>query len=222
MRRLVLALLTLNILYALWTALRPVPVPTSSDTRPTGGSLVLLQEIDRPVPVVQQAPELCVTLGPFASESELLAFAEVQLHDRDWWVDIVEQTLPAMHRVYVPPPDAAWAGAGVELLASVRDAMAGGGVEIDSYLVVGGDLDGVVSLGLFAEQRNARRVYDQISALGVAVEMQVEERIRNLYSIVFSADEDSDFIQESAAVLSSLDAGAGITEKLCEMIALPD
>lgn len=219
MRRLVLGLLMLNMLYALWAALRPPPVPASSDSRSAGESLVLLQEIDRQVLAVQQTPERCTELGPFTSESELRAFAETQLPDRDWQIGVYEQALPAMYRVYVPP-DAEVGG--TELLASVRGIISSAGVGIDSYLVVGGDLNGVVSLGLFAEQGNARRVYDQISALGVEVEMQVEERIRNLYSIVFRADEDSDFIQESAAALYALDASTGITEKLCEMIALPD
>lgn len=219
MRRLALALLMFNILYALWAALRPPPEPAASDSRPAGESLVLLQEIARPVPAFQQAPRRCAALGPFASERELRAFAEVHLPGRVWQIGVDEQALPALYRVYVPP-DAQVGGAA--LLASVRDVMNSAGVGIDSYLVVGGDLDGVVSLGLFAEQDNARRVYDQISPLGVEVEMQVEERIRNLYSIVFRADEDSDFIQESAAALYALDASAGITEKLCEMIALPD
>ncbi|HDZ08253.1 hypothetical protein [Pseudohongiella sp.] len=220
MRRLALALLMLNILYVLWAALRPAPVPAVSDGPSAGEVLVLLEEIDRPVPAVTQAPAVCAVLGPFASEGDLLAFADAQLSGRDWQMSVDEQALPLMYRVYVPPADAELAGAA--LLASVRDAIAGGGFAIDSYLVVGGDLDGMVSLGLFAEPDNARRVYDQISGLGVAAEMRTEERIRNLYSIVFRADEDSDFIQESVAALQAVDAGSGITEKLCEMIALPD
>lgn len=219
MRKLALALLMLNILYALWTMLRPAPAAVVADSPSTGEVLVLLEEIDQPVIAVPPAPAVCAVLGPFANEADLRAFADAQLTGRDWQMDVDVQALPSMYRVYVPPPGPGLAGS--ELLASVRDAIVSADLTIDSYLVVGGDLAGAVSLGLFAEPDNARRVYDQISGLGVAVEMQSEARARNLYSIVFRADEDSDFIQESAGALQVMDAGSSITEKLCEMIALP-
>ncbi|MEX0739015.1 MAG: hypothetical protein WD071_06720 [Pseudohongiella sp.] len=222
MRTLLLALLMLNVLYALWSVLRPLPLPAGSAAQArVGDSLVLLGELDHsPVLLAEQAPELCVALGPFASEAELQAFAAVHLPDQTWRVAVDQQSILPMYRVYVPPPDAGLQGSA--WLASVREDIVSANLDIDSYLVVGGDLDDAVSLGLFAEQRNARNVYDQIEGLGMAVRMQTESRAQNLYSIVMAGDEGSDFIQEIVAALQATSANASITEKLCEMIALPD
>lgn len=221
MRTLALALLMLNILYALWTVLRPAPeLSGAAQPRSYPESLVLLGELERPLVAVEPVPVYCPALGPFASESDLRAFADTHLSGRQWRMAIDEQPLPPMSRVYVPPAGAGLAGAA--LLASVRDTINSAGLDIDSYLVVGGDLDGVVSLGLFADQGNALSVYGQIEGLDLAVEMLAENRTRNLYSIVLTDDEGSDFTEESIAALATLDVDAGITEKLCEMIALPD
>lgn len=223
MRWLVLALLMLNILYALWAVLRPASAPTAHDA---GGGhrfvepLVLVQEMDQPPLVIERPPAVCLALGPFGRDDEARDFAAAHLAGRDWRISVDAQELPPMHRVYLPPPDAG--PAGTALLVSVRDAIDAAGLDIDSYLVVGGDLDGVVSLGLFAGQGNARNVYGQVAGLGLAVEMQTENRTRSRYSIVLAGDEDPDFIQESVVALQAWDAAAGITEKLCEMIALPD
>jgi|GEM_PF-3463192 len=221
MRALVLALLTANLLYGLWAVLRPISPPAELTVEPRfRESLVLLDEIQRPLLVIEERPERCMALGPFVSEPDARAFAEALLLDRPWRLDVEEQALPPLYRVYVPSPDAGAEGRTV--LASVRDAIVRAGLDIDSYLVVGGDLDNAVSLGLFADQDNARNVHEQISGLGIGVEMQTDLRTRNLYSIVIAGDKDSDFIQETAVALQAFEAGAGITEKLCEMIALPD
>lgn len=231
MHRLALALLMLNILYLLWAALRPAPANVHDGDR-FGESLVLLEDVDRallvPLPDIEpthvssreSSPERCLILGPFDNESALQEFAGAHLADRQWRTGAEELALSPLSRVYVPPSDAGPRGA--SLLVSVRDAILRAGYDVDSYLVVGGDLDGVVSLGLFAGQDNARRVYEQITGLGIAVEMQTENRVRTVYSVVIASDESSDFIQESAAALQALETEAGITEKLCEMIALPD
>ncbi len=222
MRRLALMLLMLNILYALWAGLRPAPAnePTSVDDRSYTETLVMLEEVDRPLVLLEPPPIYCPALGPFASESELRAFADLHVAGRRWRVSTDEQALPPLYRVYVPP--AAVGLSGAALMASVRDAIDTAGLDIETYQVVGGDLDGVVSLGLFASQSNARAVYGQIAGLDLAAEMQTENRSRNFYWIVLSDDEDSDFAQESIAALQALNPVAGITEKLCEMIALPD
>ena len=70
--------------------------------------------------------------------------------------------------------------------------------------------------------KDLEAIKHQVLKMGGLVEMQVENRTRRVYFIVFQNDEDSDFIQESAEIAQGIDAGAGITEKLCEMIALPD
>lgn len=233
MRRLVLALLMANILYLLWAVLRPASTPTYIDEgNRFAESLALLEDVDRallvPVPDLEpvdvsareQSNRVCLALGPFDNESVLQEFASTHLADRQWRIGTEELALSPLSRVYVPPSDTGPQGAA--LLASVRDAISSAGYDVDSYLVVGGDLDGAVSLGLFAGQDNARRVYQQITGLGIAVETQTENRTRTLYSIVIAGDEDSDFIHESAAALQALDAETGIAEKLCEMIALPD
>jgi len=225
MRTLMLALLMVNLVYALWAGLRPMPAPADIAAEDSSReALVLLDEIERPAFAVGQVPvgmpPACLALGPFVSELALRAFAEAHLMGQTWRLDIEELTLPPLYRVYAPSPAAS--AQGPALLASVRGAIADAGLDIDSYLVAGGDLDSAVSLGLFADQENARSVHTQISGLGIAVEMQPDLRTRNLYSIVIATDEDSDFIQEAALALQAFEAEAGITEKLCETIALPD
>lgn len=221
MRRLVLALLMLNILFALWMVLRPVPDASDvAGAQQFSEPLVLRGEIARPLRVVERQPAYCPALGPFASEDDVRAFADAHLTAQPWRIAIDEQALPPLYRVFVPPADAGPDGAA--LLVSVRGAIEASGLDIDSYLVVDGDLDGAVSLGLFAGRGNAQSVYGQIEGLDLAVEMRTENRSRNLYSIVLTSYEDSDFTHESVAALQALDAEAGITEKLCEMIALPD
>ncbi|MBC54806.1 MAG: hypothetical protein CMQ34_13335 [Gammaproteobacteria bacterium] len=221
MRRLALALLMLNILYALWTGLRPAP-GLSGDTsaRQFPDTLVLIGELDRPLVAVEQTPAYCLALGPFGSEGEVQAFADAYLSGQQWRLAVEEQPLPPLSRVYVSSSGSELVGSA--LLTSVRDTINAAGLAIDSYLVVGGDLDGVVSLGLFADQGNALGVYQQIEGLDLAVEMQAENRTRNLYSIVLTGDESADFTEESAEAWASMDVEVGITEKLCEMIALPD
>lgn len=221
MRRLVLALLMLNLLYVLWAVLRPAPAPTSiAAERQFPESLVLLQEIGHPLAVIEGPPDSCTALGPFAAETDLYDFAETHLQDQAWRIHTEQQALSPMYRVYVPAADATPEGGA--LLASVRSAIAAADLDIDSYLIVGGELDSAVSLGLFADQGNARGIHEQIASLGIAVEIQSESRARSLYSIVVADDGDSDFIQEIALALQAIDAQAGATEKLCEMIALPD
>lgn len=221
MRRLALALLMLNILYALWVGLRPVPgLPASADGRSYAETLVMLEEVDWPLVLIEPLPVTCPALGPFTSESELRAFAGEHVLGRPWQMRAEAQALPPLHRVYIPPE--ALGLSGTALATSIRDTIDAAGFDIDTYLVAGGDLDGVVSLGLFASQANARGVYEQITGLGLAVEMQTENRSRNFYWIVLSGDEGSDFAQESVAALQALNPDAGISEKLCEMIALPD
>jgi hypothetical protein len=225
MRTLMLALLMVNLVYALWAGLRPMPVPADIAAEDSSReALVLLDEIERPALAVDQVPggtpAACLALGPFVSELTLRAFAEAHLVGQTWRLDVEELALPPMYRVYVPS-SAANVG-DPPLLASVRGVIAGAGLDIDSYLVIGGVLDNAVSLGLFAEQANALNVREQIAARGIAVEMQPDLRTRNLYSIVIAADEDSDFIQEAASALQAFEAEAGVTEKLCETIALLD
>jgi hypothetical protein len=221
MRRLALALLMLNILYALWAGLRPVSdPPASTDSRSYAETLVMLEEVDWPLALNEPPSVNCPALGPFASESELRAFADEHVSGRQWQMRTEAQALPPLYRVYVPP--AALGLSGTALATSIRDTIDAAGFDVDTYLVAGGELDGVVSLGLFASQANARGVYEQITGLGLAVETQTENRSRNFYWIVLSGDEDSDFAQESVAALQALNPDAGISEKLCEMIALPD
>ena len=99
MRRLALALLMLNILYALWAGLRPVSdPPASTDSRSYAETLVMLEEVDWPLALNEPPSVNCPALGPFASESELRAFADEHVSGRQWQMRTEAQALPTWWR----------------------------------------------------------------------------------------------------------------------------
>lgn len=225
MRRLLILLLMANLLYALWNGLRPTAQEDVVVTAALPGEergLVLLSELDHVEALVMEnvRPLVCFSIGPFDDEQSLQAFASGHLTAYAWQMQQEQTELPSMHRVYLPAPGSREQA--LEQLSVVRQAIEGAGLGIDSYLVTSGNLDNAVSLGLFVEEANALSVRRQMDELGMPVQMQLEGRSRNFYSILIETYEDSDFIQETDLGSTPSSSGLAISEKLCEMIAQPE
>jgi len=246
MRRLVLFLLAINFLYALWHVVRPPPPSDESPVRLTEevGTLVLLSELTVAVPVVamesamaaevavilaqesvtSDTPErdqvimICAKVSQFSDDAGLAQFLQEGVGSRPYLLRTLDQALPPLHRVYLPA--AADRAEALSLLAMVRETIEQADARIDTYLIVGGEFDNVVSLGLFGEPANAANVQRILTQHGYQPQIQIENRERQIREVLVEFEKDSDFEEKTLQVVEVMGLSVELTENLCEMIAL--
>lgn len=194
-----LALVVVNLLLAGWLYTRPAG-PAAPGAPPLSASpLVLIAELpDTPAPVVDAPLETlpgadpepvvtvdtdasCQALGPFADREAALAAAErlngLGLPARPRAVDASERL---GYWVHTPPaPDREAAAAVVEQLrrAGVRDF----------YVVVDGDTQNAVSLGVFRQREGAEQHAGRMRAMGFDVEIGERRRESTAWWLDFPA-----------------------------------
>lgn len=245
MRRLVLFLLAINLLYALWHVVRPSPSYESS-VRPIEevGALVLMSELTVAAPVVaiesdmlagvallpaqesfaSDTPErdqsimICARVSQFSDDTGLEQFLQEGVGGRPYLLRTLEQALPPLHRVYLPA--AANRAEALSLLTRVRETIEQADARIDTYLIVGGEFDNVVSLGLFGESANAANVQRILTQLGYQPQIQIENRVRQIREVLVEFEKDSDFEEKTLQVVDAMGLSVELAENLCEMIAL--
>jgi hypothetical protein len=241
MRFLVYLLLVSNLLFALWHMLR-LPGEFEAvdvDEHASRERLVLLGEQRgmgrQEAAVVPESDQIlselislaessasasgCAQIGDFTNLTDLTqfaaGFANVQYHVRN---DSVP--LPPLHRVFLPPVEDR--GDAQRLLASVRERIAEIGANIDTYLVIGGEFDNAVSLGMFNERSNALNVQRILSENGFDPQIAIENRLQQQFRLFVDWHEDSDFAKETRERVLISGLTVSVSENLCEMIAQPD
>ncbi|HPA00759.1 MAG TPA: SPOR domain-containing protein [Chiayiivirga sp.] len=183
-RALIALLLTMNMVLALWLALRPAPAdggaasPASSRGIPT--LRLLSEEEDLAAARVESAAEpdgppeptpdpdrlLCLEIGPFLTQSDLRRAmnAMTPLAERLQF----RETRALANRgywVYLPAQ-----GSRDAALATAR-TLSSKGLR-DYYVVTAGERENTISLGLFREEGNARQRHEQVRALGFDAQLQ--------------------------------------------------
>lgn len=215
MRRVVGVLLAINALMAIWFVLRPSVMREVSGVE---GKLVLVSEAQA---LQVRADAACLFVGP-VSEDRLVRDLE-NLHDG--WQEVV-RSVPGeiRHRVYVTEnelPATPEDGAGIGLLAAVRTGLQDAALEdVESYQMVGGEFDGAVSFGLFAEQNNAQRLLERLQGNGIPA-LIVEEALYE--EVVWLAELASNVPARALSAMENLlltRPEMNIEENLCEMFAL--
>jgi len=239
MRILVYLLLVFNLLFALWHVLR-LPgefEAVDGEERAFGERLVLLAERpgvgreqvavvfqgDQVLPQSRSAADLsasasaCARIGNFANLTDLAQFAAGFASDVQYHVENESAPAPPLHRVFLTPLDDRSDAQG--LLASARETIAGIGANIDTYLVVGGEFDNTVSLGLFSERSNALNVQRILSENGFDPQIAVESRSHQQFRLFVDWHEDSDFAKKTRDRVLISGLTLSVSENLCEMIA---
>lgn len=248
MRRLFFLLLAVNLLYALWHVVRPPSSPDSLVIQASDevGTLVLLSEAGMGMPdnalvagseadvdvelLVaqdsdvgesphhQQVAMRCARVSQFSDEAGLEQFLVDGVGNRPYLLRTHEVALPPLHRVYLPA--AADRAEALNVLAGVRETIEQAGANIDTYLIVGGEFDNVVSLGLFSEPSNATNVQRVLADHGYQPQIQIESRVRQTREILVEFEKDSDFEEKTLQIVETMGLTLELTENLCEMIAL--
>lgn len=158
----------------------PEPAPRIPPLHPSLPGLVLLQE--RPEPAIA-GDDPCFSIGPLSSplaqqraEDRLRATArQVRSRqtqsdrDRGWWV-------------FLP------AGTRSEALDLTRQLTDGG--QEDFFVVTRGEMENVVSVGLYENIDNARTRQQQMIALGFAAEMEIRRESMPQYWVDYQAEPD--------------------------------
>lgn len=215
MKQVVGVLLAVNALMAIWFVLRPSMMREVSGV---GGELVLVSEATA-LQVREDAA--CLFVGP-VSEDRLVSDLK-NLHGG--WKEIV-RSVPGeiRHRVYVTEsemPAAPEDSADIGLLASVRTRLQDAALEdVESYQMVGGEFDGAVSFGLFAEQNNAQRLRERLQGSGVPA-LIAEEALYE--EVAWLAELASNVPARALSAMENLlltRPEMNIEENLCEMFAL--
>jgi hypothetical protein len=101
----------------------------------------------------------------------------------------------------------------------VRSTIERAGTNIDTYLIVGGEFDNVVSLGLFSEPNNALNVKRVLEGHGYQPQIQIENRARQTREILVELEKDSDFEEKTLQSIQTMGLSLELVENLCEMIA---
>lgn len=209
-------LLAVNIFYAIWMLIRPASNELQDVVLLSVPPLHLVtgDAIDFPA---QDEALLCVELGPFADENSSRAFASRILADNLWTLAPRELPEIVRHRAYVPAVEGR--ANAQQQLDNVRAIIEEVGADIESYLIVAGDLHNAVSLGVFADLGNARRVQEVLAGQSIGVMIRDETRTRNEYWLRVSTDKIFDFSRKNDFEAGFHDVIAALEQNVCETIA---
>jgi hypothetical protein len=244
MRGVVLGLLLSNLLFWGWRALlrtdaqEEVLLQRVNTVNESFGLVRLVSEVDvedlikfpalseeRPNAGVNSAEALsrnvqtCVDIGPFDDLVAAQRFIDSQSLQSAIVSEMRNIPIPgsAIFRVYLPPLESRQQA--IDKLEELRGAFDDHRLSIDSFLVVRGEMENSIALGLFAEQRNALNVQQQLAELGYAVTVQPEQQYRDeAWVTAVSIAPELDSTRPWSAI-DVLGADIRIIEKLCETIA---
>lgn len=160
---------------------------------------------------------VCARVGRFPSDADLERFLADTVEGRPYLLRSREESLPPLHRVFLPA--AADRNQALVVLADVRATIEQARANIDTYLIVGGDFDNVVSLGLFSEPNNALNVQRVLQEYGYQPQIQIENRVRQAREVLVEFEKDSDFEEKTLEVVQTMGLSLELLENLCEMIA---
>jgi hypothetical protein len=244
MRGVVLGLLLSNLLFWGWEVLLDQNAGGEVVQRPTNGSsrnaqtIRLVSEVDADVLVrfpalntggadvglnsgvgLSENPLNCFEIGPFDNLVDAQDFIDSQSIQTPMAPELRRTPAPgsAVFRVYLPPQESRELAA--DKLEELRGAFDAHSLNIDSFLVVRGEMENSIALGVFAEQRNALNVQQQLAELGYAVTIQPEQQyLEEAWVTVQGAVSEPD----STRLRDEIDVPGTdirIIEKLCETIA---
>lgn len=216
MRRVALALVVVNLLFALWFLLRPSGGQVGERDEPR---LLAVSE----VPGLKVRPDAsCLFVGPV---TEARVVRDLQNLHAGW--QEINRVVPGelRYRVYVRGDDessgVAAPAEGQALLAVVRSSLQEVGLEdVESYLMGDGEFAGFVSLGLFAEQDNAQRLLSRLQENGVGAELAQDPQLLGQSWLVELSSNVPSRVLSAMENLILTRPDMRIEENLCEMFAL--
>jgi hypothetical protein len=241
LRRLLLILIAANLLLLLWNLVRPVsgqtgqfPAQSRLDSAttlihineqvapplrvfPRASDLSLLPEVSSGAGDVEQIPDACMMLGPFASEEAARMVMPVSGVSFKIESRAEAVTTSPLYRAMIPP--AASRELALARQSEVRAAIERAGGRIETYLVTSGPIANAVSLGVFSEQSNALNVQSLLAAEGIDVVVERENRSEVRHWLVTNDSEAIEFIEENLNFQASSVALSRVSENLCETIA---
>lgn len=183
LRALVYLLLAMNLGVATWWLLRTPPPPPAplAATEPGVPPLVLLAELDGEILAAARedaaapadaGPRECLEIGPFLTQADLRrAMAALTAGARRIQFRETSARVQRGYRVFLPAPPTREAALAIARGLSERGLR-------DYYVVTAGDDENTISLGLYRDERNARRRLEEVLAAGVDARM--ESRVETL------------------------------------------
>lgn len=244
MRGVVLGLLLSNLLFWGWEVLLDQNARGAVVQQPTNGAsgnvqiIKLVSEVDADrlvrfpalntggpnigvdsVAALSENSLNCFEIGPFDNLVDAQNFIDSRSIQAPMAPELRRTPAPgsAVFRVYLPPQESRELAA--DKLEELRGAFDAHSLNIDSFLVVRGEMENSIALGVFAEQRNALNVQQQLAELGYAVTIQPEQQyLDEVWITVQSAvsEPDSSRLRDEIDVPET---DIRIIEKLCETIA---
>lgn len=223
-RALAVFLLVANVLVAAWFHWHVTPEAPSSPPPLAAGPLILLGELPQrhaaepPRPAVAEAvvelarvdDEGCQALGPFVDRDDVIAVRDRLVEAGVVaWPRAVDASRRLGYWVHTP------ASPSREDAAAVVERLRRAGVR-DYYVVVDGDVQNAVSLGVFSAVEAAEQHASRLRALGFEVEVGERRRQLTAWWLDFPVPESGS--TAAAAVIDLVLAGEGLVlqPRACE------
>ncbi len=190
---------------------RQEPEPSRS---PAGG-----EGPPAPPPVAEAPPpesttDICLQVGWFESEDQARAVIEEQdLIPASARVVEASRSLPAFHWVLLPPADSR-----AEAYERFQEIRARG---IDAYLVMEGEQENAISLGLFESRRAAESVLSQRQEQGLEATLASFPRNQIRYALFFEAAAQGAEDRLQATVERLQNEFESVVKSRCEGVATP-
>lgn len=175
-------------------------------------------DIAAPETVDSDAVGYCAEIGPFQSAARAQEFEEAFGQEVHFLLEGRQDSGAAEYRVFLPPFENREVAANV--MQDLRSAFVRSGYTIDTFIIAQGELQNGIALGLFSNQRNASNVRDQMLALGYEVIVREEPRVVEQFWLVGEQFDSKEDFEVRLASLDGMAASVGVTEKLCQTIAL--
>jgi hypothetical protein len=210
-RLLVVLLLAMNAGVALWWAMRPAPVSVApplvepgttplrllAETETVPDHVAAAEVVGPPVPEIPIETRVCLEIGPFQTQVDLRRAinALMPVAERIQYRD-TRTSIRRGFRVFIPPSDTREAA-----LATARELTSLG--LRDYYVVTAGAEQNTVSLGLYRDENNARRRFQEVTAMGFDVRLEPRDEEIAQYWVDLDVGEGFDW-------RSALGGGSGV------------
>jgi len=215
MRTFIVLLILANLAYLGWnqthsSQARQVLVRSPSEV--ADQTLQLLSEVPVPAEIPIETLGSCISLGVFntTEESDFLVSALLE-RGMEARVELLPTEGNARYRVYMPPFNSDTAAR--QTLADLQSS------GFDSFIITTGDLNGGISLGLFAEEDRALGLQEDLASRGFPTSIQEISTADN--EIWVTIQGLSQELLEGSELLDLLSQGLDleVIEKPCETFA---
>ncbi len=220
MRYTVIVLLLGNVGYFVWNYYQEPAVVVAAEPRPLlNTGLTLLEEYDQQLAIEQrEADKVCSVVTGFANADEAGDFmGRARTLNIRSYLHFIDPEELLQYRVYLPPtPSREIANLTLEDLG---ERLLEAELDIENYLITGGELENAVALGVYDSASRAIKVQDQVAALGYGPEIEQIGEIRGEIQVWLRASDSERLNQPEWLDLAGERTNLTRVENSCQTIA---